>query len=102
MLCQFLLYSKVTQLYIHIHTHTHTHTHTPFLTLSSIIVYPKRLVIVPCAVQQELILNVLPSFFFFFLGGAVSTAYGNSQAGGRMGVAAATLCHSYTESKPCL
>ena len=69
MLCQFLLYSKVTQLYIHIHTHTHTHTHTPFLTLSSIIVYPKRLVIVPCAVQQELILNVLPSFFFFFFGG---------------------------------
>ena len=31
MLCQFLLYSKVTQSFIH----THTHTHTSFLILSS-------------------------------------------------------------------
>ena len=64
MLYQFLLYRKVTQSYIHtyiyIYTHTHTyiyiyiHTHTYiyilFLMLSSIIVYPKRLDIVPCAV----------------------------------------------------
>ena len=45
MLCQFPLYSKVIQLYIHI----------PFLILPSIMVYPKRLDTVPCAVQQELI-----------------------------------------------
>ena len=39
MLCQFLLYSKVTQSYIYIYI--------PFPILSSIIVYPKRLDTVP-------------------------------------------------------
>ena len=45
MLCQFLLYSKVTQLYIYIHS------------LSYIIfqhVYPKRLDIISYAAQQDL------------------------------------------------
>ena len=41
-LCHFLLQSIVTQLYIYIHF---------FLILSSIMFYPKRLDIVPCAVQ---------------------------------------------------
>ena len=40
MLCQFLLYSKVTQSYLWV---THTHIYIPFLILSSIMVYPKRL-----------------------------------------------------------
>jgi len=44
-LCQFLLYSKL----------THLHTYIPFLILSSIMVYPKRLDIVPCTVQYNLI-----------------------------------------------
>ena len=60
---QFLLYSKMTQLYTlhtHIQTHTHTHTHhTPhiytfFFILFSIMVYLKRLDIVPCAIQYKL------------------------------------------------
>ena len=41
---QFLLYSKVTQSYIYI----------PFLILSSIMVYLKRLDTVLCAVQKDL------------------------------------------------
>ena len=45
MLCQLLLHSKVTLSYIHIHI---------FLILSSILVYPKRLDRVPCAVQHSL------------------------------------------------
>ena len=49
MLCQFLLYSKVTQSYMYIYTHTHTHI--LFLILSSITFYPKRLDIIPCAIQ---------------------------------------------------
>ena len=40
MLCQFLLYGKVTQAYIYI----------LFLVLSSIMFYPKRLDMVPCAI----------------------------------------------------
>ena len=44
---QFLLYYKVTQLYIYIHI--------IFLTLSSIIFHHKWLDIVPCATQQDLI-----------------------------------------------
>ena len=43
MLRQFLLYSKVTQSYIHI----------LFLILSSIMFHPNRLDILPCAVQQD-------------------------------------------------
>ena len=74
MLCQFLLYSKVTQiLYIYtlytyyIYTHyiliyVYIYTHTIYLyiciyihTFSSILFYHKRLDIVPCAIQQDLI-----------------------------------------------
>ena len=43
MFYQFLLYSKVTQLYI------------LFVTLSSIMFHHKWLGIVPCAIQQDLI-----------------------------------------------
>ena len=46
MLYQYLLYSKVTQLCIYIY---------PFLVLFSIMVCLKRLGIVPCAIQQDLI-----------------------------------------------
>jgi len=42
-----LLYSKVTQ--------SHIHTYILFLTLSSIMLHHKRLVIVPSAIQQDLI-----------------------------------------------
>ena len=42
MLCQFLLYSKVTQLYVDVYI--------IFLTLPSIMFYHKWLDIVPCAV----------------------------------------------------
>ena len=47
MLCQLLLYRKVTQSYIHIYI--------LFLKLSSILLQHKRLDKVPCAVQQDLI-----------------------------------------------
>ena len=50
MFCQLLLYSKVTQSYIH------------FLTLSSIMFHHKWLDIVPCAVQQDLIAYLCFSF----------------------------------------
>ena len=43
MFCQFLLYSKVTQSYIKIHS----------VSVSSIMFHPRRLDIVPCAVQQD-------------------------------------------------
>ena len=56
MLCQFLLYSKVTQ------SHTHRHTYIYILFLSFIILCHKRLDIVPCAVQQDLIAH-----WFFFI-----------------------------------
>ena len=46
MFCQFLLHSDVA---------SHTHTYIPFLILSSLMFYPKRLDIVPCAIQQDLI-----------------------------------------------
>ena len=49
MFCQFLLCSKVTQLY------TYIYTYILFLILSSIMFYPKRLDIVPCAIQQDFI-----------------------------------------------
>ena len=41
MLCKFLLYSEVSQ------SRTHTDTHIPFLILSSVMVYLRRLDIVP-------------------------------------------------------
>ena len=47
----------------------------------------------------------LPLFFFFFLVfRATPVAYRGSQARGRIGAAAAGLCHSYsnTRSKTCL
>ena len=47
-MCQFLLYSKVTQSYIYIYNVT-------FLLFFSITVYPKRLDIVSCVVQKDLI-----------------------------------------------
>ena len=47
MLCQYLLYNEVIQ--------SHIYTHMPFLILSSIMIYPKRLDIFPCAVQKDLI-----------------------------------------------
>ena len=40
---------------LNVNTHTHTHTHILFLILSSIMFYPKRLDIVPCALQQDFI-----------------------------------------------
>ena len=49
MLCQFLLYSKVTQSYLCMYEYVYTQTHRPFLILLSILGYPKRLDIVPCA-----------------------------------------------------
>ena len=52
-LCQFLLCSKVTR--------SNTHTRSLLFMSSSITVYPKRLDIVPCAIQQDRIayLNVI-------------------------------------------
>ena len=46
--------------YTHIHTHTYIYIHIFFLTLSSILFYPKRLDRVPCAVGPHClsILNV--------------------------------------------
>ena len=55
MLCQFLLYRKVTQSSISLSLSLSLYIHIPFLILSSIMVYPKRLGIVPCAIQQDLI-----------------------------------------------
>ena len=57
-LCQFLLYCIVTQSYTHtcVYIYIFIYTHTFFfLILSSIKFYPKRLDIVPCAVQYVLI-----------------------------------------------
>ena len=45
MFCQFLLYSKVTQSYIHIH----------FFSLIILHHVPSQVIIVPCAIQQDLI-----------------------------------------------
>ena len=42
-LCQFLLYSKVTQSFIYLYI--------LFLMLSSIMFYPKKLDIAPCAIE---------------------------------------------------
>ena len=45
-----------------------------------------------------------PRFHFFFFYKAAPEVYGGSQARGRMGVIAASLCHSHSNagSKPCL
>ena len=57
MLCQFLLYSIVTQPYIHTYIYVWIYIYIYILVfiLSSITFYPKRLNIVPCAVQWDLI-----------------------------------------------
>ena len=55
MLCQFLLYRKVTQPYVYIHF---------FLILFFIVFSPKRVDIVPCAAPPP---PPPYSFFFFFL-----------------------------------
>ena len=65
MVYQFLLYSKVTQSYIH--THTHIYIYILFLTLSSIMFHYKWLDIVPCAIQQDLIAYLLLIQGFNFL-----------------------------------
>lgn len=57
MLCQFLLYSKMTQSLSLSHTHTHL-----FLTVSSIMFCHKRLDIVPCAIQS---ISVLLRFVLY-------------------------------------
>ena len=62
-------------------------------------VYPKRLDIVPCAIQKDLITYPL---FFFCLFRATPTAYGGCQARGRIGAVAAGLHNSNTGSKPYL
>ena len=50
MLCSFLLYNKVIQFYIHIHS----------FTFFPLMVYPRIFNIVPCALQQDLV--VYPSY----------------------------------------
>ena len=58
MFCQFLLYNKVTQLYIYIYI--------LYLTLSSIMFYHKWLDIAPFAIQQDLIAYLLQMQYFAF------------------------------------
>ena len=59
MFLQFLLYGKVTQssiyTYICMYIYVCMHMYIIFLILSSIIFCHKRLDIVPCAIQQDLI-----------------------------------------------
>ena len=55
------------------------------------------------ATTQNSLLFFLLSFFFFFfffflLFRVVSTAHGGSQARGRLGAAAASLCHSHSDA----
>ena len=70
-MCQFLLYSKVTQLYVDIHS---------FFMFFSIIIYPRRLAIAACAIP---FVSVSLFFFFFLLfRDACAAAYGSSQARG--------------------
>ena len=52
----FLLYSRVIQLFIHTHTHTHV------FIFFSIMIYHKKLKIVPCAVQLDL--AVYPPYIY--------------------------------------
>ena len=59
--CQFLLYGKVTQLYIcvciyvYMYINTHLYVYILLLTVFSIVSHQKWLDIVPCAMQQDLI-----------------------------------------------
>ena len=53
MLCQFLLYSTVTQSLSLCHTYMYIHTRISLIS-SPIMFYPKRLNTVPCATQQDL------------------------------------------------
>ena len=79
MLCQFLLYSKVTQSYIYIYINIF------FLILSSI------------TIERVL-------FFVFWLFRATLALHGSSQARGLRGALANGLCHSHSNarSEPCL
>ena len=71
MFFQFMLYSKVTQLYIYIHlytyvrayiyTHTYTHSFPPIIL---ILFHHKWLDIVPCAIQQDLIAYPIQMQYF--------------------------------------
>ena len=47
MLCQFQLYSQVTQSLSLSHTHSHVHTHS-FLYYLTTMIYPRGLDIAPC------------------------------------------------------
>ena len=60
MFCQFLLYSKVTQVYIYIYIYIYI----LFLTLSSIMFLHEWLDIVPCATQKDLIAYPLQMQWF--------------------------------------
>ena len=57
----YIMYAHVYTHYIYICVYIYIHTHILFLILSSIMVYPKRLDTVPCAVQQDLI--AYPTFW---------------------------------------
>ena len=68
-----------------------------------------RLMIYPISMSfggrcKEGFFFVFVRFLLFGLLRAAPAAYGSSQARGRMGAAAAGLCHSYsnTRSEPCL
>ena len=90
-MCQFLLYSKVTQLYVDIHS---------FFMFFSIIIYPRSLALVACALHFVSVSLSLFFFFFFLLfRDACAAAYGSSQARGRIGTAADGLCHSDSNAK---
>ena len=94
MLCQFLLYSKVTQSYIYIHSFSY---YLPSWFI------PRDHSSLCCRVGLHClsILLLLLSFFFFR---AACAAYGSSPARSRIGAAAASLQHSYgnTRSEPRL
>ena len=55
MFCQYLMYNKLTQSYIHIYIHIYTHTHLSHIILYHVMVPYKWLDIVLCAIQQDLI-----------------------------------------------
>ena len=57
MLCWFLLHSKVTQLYIHTYIHINTYIYIYIFISFSIMVYHRILNIVPCTIQQDLIVT---------------------------------------------
>ena len=48
-----------THTHIYIHTHTHVYLHIIFF---SIVIYPRLLIIVPCAIQYDLI--IYPSYIY--------------------------------------